>query len=71
MTDSRCDTESEIMESPLVLQAIMFGRERNQTGVLIELVEGASSRCNNKEGRAKLAEEIWYVLFRLMSVCLD
>ncbi|KAB5591027.1 L-aminoadipate-semialdehyde dehydrogenase [Ceratobasidium theobromae] len=51
--------EAEIVKSPLVQHAIMFGRERNQTGVLIELEGNVSGRCHNKEDRTKLIEEIW------------
>ncbi|KDN41199.1 hypothetical protein RSAG8_07613, partial [Rhizoctonia solani AG-8 WAC10335] len=51
--------EGEIVKCPIVHYAVMFGRERNQTGVLIELEEGASSLYHTKEGRAKATEQIW------------
>ncbi|CAE6438353.1 unnamed protein product, partial [Rhizoctonia solani] len=37
----------------------MFGRERNQTGVLIELEVGANSLYKTKEGRVKVIEDVW------------
>ncbi|KAH7318820.1 hypothetical protein B0J17DRAFT_584211 [Rhizoctonia solani] len=51
--------EGEIIKCPIVQYAIMFGRERNQTGVLIELEESANKFYQTKEGRAKAIEEIW------------
>ncbi|CAE6407221.1 unnamed protein product [Rhizoctonia solani] len=44
---------------PIVLSAIMFGRERNQTGVLIELEESVSSMYATQEGRLKAIDEVW------------
>ncbi|GAB1517035.1 hypothetical protein RhiTH_000078 [Rhizoctonia solani] len=51
--------EGEIVKCPIVHYAVMFGRERNQTGVLIELEEGANDLCQTKEGRLKAIQEIW------------
>lgn len=51
--------ENEIAKSPLVRHAIMFGRERNQTGVLIELEESASTKYDFRKDHASLVEEIW------------
>ncbi|KEP48049.1 putative acetyl-CoA synthetase-like protein [Rhizoctonia solani 123E] len=51
--------EGEIVKCPIVHYAVMFGRERNQTGVLIELEESASTLYQTKEGRAKAMEQIW------------
>lgn len=61
------------MKSPLVQQAIMFGRERNQTGALIELKEGASGEYYSRGGRAKLVEEIWSVIPHRVTlrICAD
>ncbi|KAJ1302971.1 hypothetical protein OPQ81_003262 [Rhizoctonia solani] len=51
--------EGEIVKCSIVHYAVMFGRERNQTGVLIELEESANSLYQTKEGRAKAIDEIW------------
>ncbi|QRV95000.1 AMP binding enzyme [Ceratobasidium sp. AG-Ba] len=51
--------EDEIAKSPVVQNATIFGRERNQTGVLIELTPDAQSRILDAAGRAELVEEIW------------
>ncbi|CAE6377482.1 unnamed protein product [Rhizoctonia solani] len=51
--------EGEIVKCPIVHYAVMFGRERNQTGVLIELEEGANNLYETEEGRSKAIEEIW------------
>jgi hypothetical protein len=59
MTGARPNVEAEIVKSPLVRHAVMFGQARNQTGVLIELEESANHRYHIKEERAKLVEEIW------------
>ncbi|KAF8601146.1 acetyl-CoA synthetase-like protein [Ceratobasidium sp. AG-I] len=45
--------EAEIVQSPIVQGAVMFGRERNQTGVLIELVNDL------KINHTEIVEEIW------------
>ncbi|QRW17426.1 acetyl-CoA synthetase-like protein [Rhizoctonia solani] len=37
----------------------MFGRERNQTGVLIELEESANYMYHTKEGQSKAMEDVW------------
>lgn len=39
----------------------MFGRARNQTGILIELAEAAKEGYKDKEGRARLVDQIWFV----------
>ncbi|QRV80473.1 acetyl-CoA synthetase-like protein [Ceratobasidium sp. AG-Ba] len=51
--------EDEIVKSPIVQYAAVFGRERNQTGVLIELTPDAQSRSLDTTRRAGLVEEIW------------
>jgi hypothetical protein len=51
--------EGEIVKCPIVHYAVMFGRERNQTGVLIELEESANNLYKTEEGRSKAIEEIW------------
>ncbi|CAE6494569.1 unnamed protein product [Rhizoctonia solani] len=51
--------EGEIVKCPIVHYAVMFGRERNQTGVLIELESNASDLYKTKEGRARAIEQIW------------
>lgn len=39
--------------------AVMFGRERNQTGVLIELKPEVQEKSLDTAGRASLVDEIW------------
>ncbi|GAB1528524.1 hypothetical protein RhiTH_011718 [Rhizoctonia solani] len=51
--------EGEIGMCPIVRSAVMFGRERNQTGVLIELEESVSSMYDTQEGRSKTIDEVW------------
>ncbi|QRW09278.1 AMP binding enzyme [Ceratobasidium sp. AG-Ba] len=51
--------EEEIVKSPIVNAAIMFGRERNQTGVLVELVSTAQRRSLEAGERIQVIEEIW------------
>ncbi|QRV95029.1 L-aminoadipate-semialdehyde dehydrogenase [Ceratobasidium sp. AG-Ba] len=51
--------EEEIQKSPIVNAAVMFGRERNQTGVLVELVNAAQSRTLDAAERTQVIEEIW------------
>ncbi|KAB5587745.1 Acetyl-CoA synthetase [Ceratobasidium theobromae] len=51
--------EEEIVKSPFVQHAIMFGQERNQTGVLIELHEAAAKSHFTKDERTTLIEQIW------------
>ncbi|KAF8601147.1 acetyl-CoA synthetase-like protein [Ceratobasidium sp. AG-I] len=51
--------EIEASESPLIQSAIIFGRARNQTGILIDLAEGAKGGFKDKEGRAGLVDQIW------------
>lgn len=43
--------------------AAIFGRERNQTGVLIELIEEVKAMQQSREGRADLVDQIWYALY--------
>lgn len=47
--------EDDIVKCPLVKSAVMFGREQNQTGLLIELNDG---QFNNLE---HIIDQIWYV----------
>ncbi|KAG8707500.1 hypothetical protein FRC08_000466 [Ceratobasidium sp. 394] len=51
--------EVEILNSSLVQSAIMFGRERNQTGVLIELADPVKRKHEVRENRALLVDQIW------------
>ncbi|KAF8601148.1 acetyl-CoA synthetase-like protein [Ceratobasidium sp. AG-I] len=51
--------ESEILRCPLIQYAAMFGRERNQTGVLVELVEDAKHKAQTQEGRTEIVDQIW------------
>ncbi|GAB1517058.1 hypothetical protein RhiTH_000101 [Rhizoctonia solani] len=51
--------EAEIVKCPTVKSAIMFGRERNQTGVLIEFEESSRDLCRTNQGGIKALEEIW------------
>ncbi|KAF8738313.1 Male sterility protein, partial [Rhizoctonia solani] len=51
--------QGEIGMCPIVRSAVMFGRERNQTGVLIELEENVSSMYDTQEGRSKTIDEVW------------
>ncbi|KAJ1310584.1 hypothetical protein OPQ81_007313 [Rhizoctonia solani] len=51
--------EAEIVKCPIVRYAVVFGRERNQTGVLIELEEHVNGIYQTKEGRVKAINEIW------------
>ncbi|CAE6439222.1 unnamed protein product, partial [Rhizoctonia solani] len=53
------NAEAEIVKCPIVRYAIMFGRERTQTGVLIELEESSYEAYRTKEGRIQAVEEIW------------
>ncbi|KAF8610848.1 acetyl-CoA synthetase-like protein [Ceratobasidium sp. AG-I] len=50
--------ESEIIKSPLVRAAVMFGRERNQTGVLIELDDSKFDSSNHVDHK-KVIKQIW------------
>lgn len=61
--------EEEIIKCPLVEVSAIFGRERNQVGVLIELVKLAHGRLQTKKTRAQLMEEIWCEHFH--AVILD
>ncbi|GAB1525258.1 hypothetical protein RhiTH_008416 [Rhizoctonia solani] len=49
----------EVGRCPIVRCAIMFGRERSQTGVLIELEESANYMYRTKEGQSKAMEDVW------------
>ncbi|KAJ1310575.1 hypothetical protein OPQ81_007304 [Rhizoctonia solani] len=51
--------ENEIARCAIVRCAVMFGRERNQTGVLIQLEESANVLYKSREGRARVIDEIW------------
>ncbi|KAG8784498.1 hypothetical protein FRC12_018624 [Ceratobasidium sp. 428] len=51
--------EVEILNSPLVQSAIMFGRERNQTGILIELTDIVKHKYEGMENRVLLVDQIW------------
>ncbi|KAF8597331.1 acetyl-CoA synthetase-like protein [Ceratobasidium sp. AG-I] len=51
--------EDEIVKSPLVEMAVMFGRERNQAGLLLELAKTAHSKLRSEESRVQLMDEIW------------
>ena len=51
-------SEAEIAKSPHVRASVVFGRERNQTGVLIEIKESIKERYYEPHGREKLVEEI-------------
>lgn len=50
--------EAEILKCPYVRSSVVFGRERNQTGVLIELKENLKERYYESHGRERLVEEI-------------
>ncbi|QRV95150.1 AMP binding enzyme [Ceratobasidium sp. AG-Ba] len=51
--------EMEIKKSPVVRFAAVFGRERNQAGVLIELTEEAQVRSYSATERDGVLAEIW------------
>ncbi|KAG8734982.1 hypothetical protein FRC10_011138 [Ceratobasidium sp. 414] len=51
--------EVEILNSLLVQSAVMFGRERNQTGVLIELADIVKHKYEGRESSALLVDQIW------------
>ncbi|KAG8734983.1 hypothetical protein FRC10_011139 [Ceratobasidium sp. 414] len=55
--------EDVITSCPHVELAAMFGRERNQTGVLLELTVTAQSNYRGK-GRAQLMADIWSFIER-------
>ncbi|QRV95210.1 AMP binding enzyme [Ceratobasidium sp. AG-Ba] len=50
--------ENTILKSPLIQFAVMFGREKSQTGVLIDLTPDARETYAN-EGRARVVDLIW------------
>ena len=54
--------ESIIGSSPLVQGVVMFGRERNQVGVLIEPSSGRAIDVNNEKAIAEFRNQIWYEL---------
>ena len=54
--------ESIIGSSPLVQGVVMFGRERNQVGVLIEPSPGRAIDVNDERAVAEFRNQIWYVL---------
>ncbi|KAG9126234.1 hypothetical protein FRC07_004314 [Ceratobasidium sp. 392] len=51
--------EVEILNCSFVQSAVMFGRERNQTGVLIELADIVKHKYEGMENRMLLVNEIW------------
>lgn len=53
--------ESVIGSSPLVQGVIMFGRERNQVGVLIEPSPAYAVDVNDEKAVAEFRNQIWYV----------
>ncbi|QRV74455.1 L-aminoadipate-semialdehyde dehydrogenase [Ceratobasidium sp. AG-Ba] len=53
------NSETEITKSPVIYFAAMFGRGRNQTGVLIELIDTAQPQTSDATGRTELINEIW------------
>ena len=53
--------ESIIGSSPLVQGVVMFGRERNQVGVLIEPRTEHPTDVNNEKTVAEFTDQIWYV----------
>ena len=54
--------ESIIGSSPLVQGVVMFGRERNQVGVLIEPSPGRAIDVNDEKAIAEFRNQIWYEL---------
>ncbi|KAF8075758.1 putative aminoadipate reductase [Lyophyllum atratum] len=54
--------EDVIMSHPLVRGAIMFGRERDQTGILIELTPGNEIDVNDHVQLAALRNKLWHVV---------
>ncbi|KAJ6545507.1 hypothetical protein B0H19DRAFT_1266933 [Mycena capillaripes] len=54
--------EDIMMASPLIMGAIMFGRERNQVGVLIEPNPHYKVDPNDEESIAKYRDQIWPVI---------
>ncbi|KAJ3842699.1 putative aminoadipate reductase [Lentinula raphanica] len=48
-----------IMRSPLVQEAIMFGRQRNQAGILIEPTPGNEIDVDNQDEISKFRNKIW------------
>ena len=54
--------ESIIGSSPLVQGVVMFGRERNQVGVLIEPSSGRAIDVNDEKAIAEFRNQIWYEL---------
>ena len=53
--------ESVISSSPPVQGVIMFGRERNQVGILIEPRQ-AVRNVDDEKAVTELGNQIWYVL---------
>lgn len=54
--------ESIIGSSPLVQGVVMFGRERNQVGVLLEPRPEYAIDINDEKAVAEFRNQIWYVL---------
>ncbi|KAJ7624522.1 hypothetical protein FB45DRAFT_690443, partial [Roridomyces roridus] len=51
--------ENLIMSSPLIKAALVFGHERPQTGVLLEMVPGSEIDIQNEAQIAELRNKIW------------
>jgi long-subunit acyl-CoA synthetase (AMP-forming) len=54
--------ESVIASSPLVQGVVMFGRERNQVGVLLEPRPGHAIDVKDDNAVAEFRNRIWYAL---------
>jgi acyl-coenzyme A synthetase/AMP-(fatty) acid ligase len=52
--------ESALLAHPRVAGAVMFGRERNQTGILIEPADNVD--LTDSAARARFADDIWYAV---------
>jgi long-subunit acyl-CoA synthetase (AMP-forming) len=53
--------ESIINSSPLVKAALVFGRERNQVGILIEPRPEHAIDVNDEQAVVEFRNKIWYV----------
>ena len=54
--------ESIIASSPLVQGVVMFGRERNQVGVLLEPRPEHAIDVKDEKAVAEFRNQIWYAL---------
>lgn len=54
--------ESIIGSSPLVQGVVMFGRERNQVGILLEPRPVHAIDVNDEKAVAQFRNQVWYVL---------